>query len=33
MAILMGSAMAIVMLGWMWKMHPDRRANDGIITS
>jgi hypothetical protein len=31
MAILMGSAMAIVMLAWMWKMHPDRRVNVGII--
>lgn len=31
MAILMGSAMAIVMLGWMWKMHPDPRFNIGII--
>ena len=31
MAILMGSAMAMVMLGWMWKMHPDRRINVGII--
>jgi len=32
MAIVMGAAMAIVMLAWMWKMHPDRRANVGIIT-
>ncbi len=31
MAILMGAAMAIVMLGWMWKMHPDRRINVSII--
>jgi hypothetical protein len=31
MAVLMGSAMAIVMLAWMWKMHPDRRVNLGII--
>ncbi|CAN5748949.1 DUF305 domain-containing protein [soil metagenome] len=31
MAILMGAAMAIVMLSWMWKMHPDRRVNVGII--
>ena len=30
MAILMGSAMTIIMLGWMWKMHPDRRVNVGI---
>ncbi len=31
MAILMGSAMAIVMLGWMWGMYPDRRRNLAII--
>jgi hypothetical protein len=31
MAILMGAAMAIVMLGWMWQMHPNRRINVGII--
>ncbi len=31
MAILMGSAMAIVMLGWMWKMHTDHRRNIAIV--
>lgn len=31
MALLMGSAMAIVMVAYMWKMYPDRRANVGII--
>lgn len=31
MAILMGSAMAIVMMVWMWKMHPDRLRNVAII--
>jgi hypothetical protein len=31
MAIQMGAAMAIVMLAGMWKMHPDRRVNAGII--
>ena len=31
MAIVMGSAMAIVMMAWMWKMHPDRRRNIAII--
>ncbi len=31
MAILMGSAMAIVMMAWMWRMHPDRRLNTAII--
>lgn len=31
MALLMGSAMAIVMMAWMWKMHADRRRNIAII--
>lgn len=31
MALLMGSAMAIVMLGFMWRMYPDKRINVGII--
>jgi uncharacterized protein (DUF305 family) len=31
MALLMGSAMAIVMMAWMWKMHPDRQRNLAII--
>ncbi len=31
MAILMGSAMTIVMIGWMWRMYPDRRRNVGIV--
>lgn len=31
MAILMGSAMAIVMMGWMWSMHPDRSRNLAIV--
>ncbi|HEX5591271.1 MAG TPA: DUF305 domain-containing protein [Candidatus Limnocylindrales bacterium] len=31
MAILMGSAMAIVMLAWMWRMHPDRGRNVAIV--
>jgi hypothetical protein len=31
MAILMGSAMSIVMLAWMWKTYPDRRRNLAII--
>lgn len=31
MALLMGSMMAIVMLGFMWSMYPDRRINIGII--
>lgn len=31
MAVLMGSAMAIVMMAWMWQMYPDRRRNLVII--
>jgi hypothetical protein len=31
MAILMGAAMAIVMMAWMWKMHADPRINAAII--
>ncbi len=31
MALLMGSMMAIVMLGFMWGMHPNRRANVAIV--
>ncbi len=31
MAVLMGSAMAIVMMAWMWRMQPDRRSNLAIV--
>ncbi len=31
MALLMGSAMAIVMLGYMWGMYRDVRVNVGIV--
>ncbi len=31
MALMMGAAMAIVMLAFMLKMHPNRRANTGIF--
>jgi len=31
MALLMGSAMAIVMISYMWGMHPSRRVNVGIV--
>lgn len=31
MALLMGGAMAAVMLGFMWSMHPNRKANIGIL--
>ena len=31
MALFMGAAMAIVMLGFMWSMNPDRRANTLIL--
>ena len=30
MALIMGAAMAVIMLSFMWKMHPDRRVNLGI---
>ena len=33
MALLMGAAMAAVMLGFMWKMHENRRANVGILAA
>ncbi|MGK2852255.1 MAG: DUF305 domain-containing protein [Candidatus Limnocylindrales bacterium] len=32
MVLLMGAAMAIVMMAWMWKMHPDRRRNVAIVS-
>lgn len=31
MALLMGSVMAAVMLGFMWKMYPNGRANAAIL--
>lgn len=31
MAIMMGAAMAIIMMAFMWKMHPDRRINAGVV--
>lgn len=31
MALLMGGAMAIVMLGFMWSMHPKRNVNIAIL--
>jgi hypothetical protein len=31
MALLMGSAMAVVMMGFMWGMHRDKRVNAAII--
>lgn len=31
MALMMGAAMAIVMMGFMWTMHPNRRLNVGIV--
>ncbi len=33
MAILMGATMAIVMLGFMWGMYPDRRTNLSIVAT
>ncbi len=31
MALTMGGAMGVVMMGWMWGMYADRRWNIGII--
>jgi uncharacterized protein (DUF305 family) len=33
MALVMGAAMAIVMLSFMWKMHPSRAVNVGIYVA
>jgi hypothetical protein len=33
MALLMGAAMAIVMIGFMWGMYRSRRANIGIVVA
>ena len=33
MALLMGGAMAIVMLGFMWSMYPSRRTNVAILAA
>lgn len=31
MAVVMGAVMAIIMIGFMWGMYPNRRANLGIV--
>lgn len=31
MALVMGAVMAVIMIGFMWKMYPRRAANIGII--
>jgi len=31
MALLMGAVMAIVMIGFMWRMYENKRANAGIV--
>jgi uncharacterized protein (DUF305 family) len=31
MALYMGAVMAIVMLGFMWKMYPNQKTNVGIV--
>lgn len=31
MAMIMGGAMTAVMMGFMWKMYPDTRANFGVL--
>lgn len=33
MALVMGAAMAIVMLGFMWKMYPNKGVNVGILAA
>ena len=33
MAIVMGATMALIMIGFMWGMYPDRRANLGIVAA
>lgn len=33
MALLMGGAMALIMLGFMWSMHRNMRVNAGIIAA
>lgn len=33
MAILMGATMAAIMIGFMWGMYPNRRANTGIVAA
>ena len=33
MAIVMGAVMALIMIGFMWGMYPDRRANLGIVAA
>jgi hypothetical protein len=33
MAVYMGAVMAIIMLGFMWSMYPNRRINLGIIAA
>jgi hypothetical protein len=33
MALLMGGAMSVIMLGFMWRMHGNRRANVGILVA
>lgn len=31
MAVVMGAVMAVIMIGFMWGMYPNRRANIGIV--
>ncbi len=31
MALLMGAVMALIMIGFMWSMYPNRRVNVGIV--
>jgi len=31
MALVMGATMAVIMIGFMWSMYPDKRINAGIV--
>jgi len=33
MAVVMGAVMAVIMIGFMWGMYPNRRANLGIVAA
>ena len=33
MAIVMGAVMALIMIGFMWSMYPNRKANLGIVAA
>ncbi|MFH5803085.1 DUF305 domain-containing protein [Alienimonas sp. DA493] len=33
MALLMGATMAVIMMGFMWKMHENKKANFGVLAA